>query len=231
MKIGGGSFYFILYLVLFLFFNCIGVENHSNPLKVAMEIQKAQYILDRYPVVPAPALINPDGTPLHDQVNSIYEISQKDGEEIVSLKESSKSLKIFEKDNLEKAVSNFPISFYAPKLTAKEVIEDAEDIDLGLPPKNRTLDSEGKKKRIEEETFQLKKFHTEIRSYIYDASSDELKNMRSNFTLAIAMFAELEAMIKANPEIDKEYFKTLIETIIQSRMLVIDAMTARGVSQ
>ena len=71
---------------------------------------------------------------------------------------SSKSLKIFEKDNLEKAVSNFPISFYAPKLTAKEVIEDAEDIDLGLPPKNRTLDSEGKKKRIEEETFQLKNF-------------------------------------------------------------------------
>ncbi len=48
MKIGGGSFYFILLLVLFLFFNCIGVENHSNPLKVAMEIQKAQYILDRY---------------------------------------------------------------------------------------------------------------------------------------------------------------------------------------
>ncbi len=48
MKIGGGSFYFTLYLVIFLSFNCIGVENHSNPLKVAMEIQKAQYILDRY---------------------------------------------------------------------------------------------------------------------------------------------------------------------------------------
>jgi hypothetical protein len=48
MKISGGSFYFILYLVLFLFFNCIGVENHSNPLKVAMEIQKAQYILNRF---------------------------------------------------------------------------------------------------------------------------------------------------------------------------------------
>ncbi len=55
--------------------------------------------------------------------------------------------------------------------------------------------------------------------------------MRSNFTLAIAMFAELEELLKANPEIDQEYFKTLIETIIQSRMLVIDAMTARGVSQ
>jgi hypothetical protein len=65
MKIGCGNSYFTFYLVLFLSFNCIGVENHSNPLKVAMEIQKAQYILDRYPVVPAPALINPDGTLLY----------------------------------------------------------------------------------------------------------------------------------------------------------------------
>ena len=48
MKIGCGNSYFTLYLVLFLSSNCIGVENHSNPLKVAMEIQKAQYILDRY---------------------------------------------------------------------------------------------------------------------------------------------------------------------------------------
>jgi hypothetical protein len=231
MKISGGIFYFTLYLVLFLSFNCIGVENHSNPLKVAMEIQKAQYILDRYPDVPAPALINPDGTPLHDQVNSIYEISQKDGEDIVSLKESSENLKIFEKKNLEKTVTNFPNLFYAPKLTSKEVIEDAEDIDLGLPPKNRTLNAEEKKKRVEEEIFQLKKFHTEVRSFIYDASPVELKNMRTNFTIAIGVFAELEDLIKANPEIDQEYFKTLVEYIIQSRMLVIDAMSARGVSQ
>jgi len=55
--------------------------------------------------------------------------------------------------------------------------------------------------------------------------------MRTNFTIAIAMFAELEEFIKANPDIDWEYFKTTIEYIIQSRMLVIDAMTARGVKQ
>ena len=55
--------------------------------------------------------------------------------------------------------------------------------------------------------------------------------MRTNFTIAIGVFAELEDLIKANPEIDQEYFKTLVEYIIQSRMLVIDAMSARGVSQ
>jgi hypothetical protein len=36
--------------------------------------------------------------------------------------------------------------------------------------------------------------------------------------------------IKANPEID-EYFKITSECTIQSRMLVIDAMTARGIVQ
>jgi hypothetical protein len=45
---------------------------------------------------------------------------------------------------------------------------------------------------------------------------------KTNFTMAIA--------IKANPEID-EYFKITSECTIQSRMLVIDAMTARGIVQ
>jgi hypothetical protein len=68
----------------------------------------------------------------------------------------------------------------------------------------------------------MKYFHKEARSFIYDASPKELQNRRTNFTMAIA--------IKANPEID-EYFKITSECTIQSRILAIDAMTARGIVQ
>jgi hypothetical protein len=76
----------------------------------------------------------------------------------------------------------------------------------------------------------VKYFHKEACSFIYDASPAELKNRRTNFAMEIAMFAELEDSLKANPEID-EYFKTTSEYTIQSRILVIDAMTARGIVQ
>lgn len=53
--------------------------------------------------------------------------------------------------------------------------------------------------------------------------------MRTNLTLAIAMFAELEDYLKANSEIEWEYFQTVLECNQQTRMLVIDAMLAKGV--
>jgi hypothetical protein len=220
--------YFIGFLVLL---NCLGVDKQSKPLMIAAAIQKAQSVMDRYPVETPPPLVYPDGTPLHDSVNSVYQISTKDGEDIVSFKESAETLKVLERENIEKIVTDFPKLFFAPKLTPQEVIDDAEDVDLGLPPKDRTLTADEKKKRIEEEILQLKLFHKETRSFIYDATPDELKNMRTNFTMAIAMFAELEDFLKANPDIDWEYFKTTIEYTIQSRMLVIDALTARGIVQ
>jgi len=231
MRFNFRKFYLIGFSGFLILINCLGVDKHSKPLILAAAIQKSQSVIDRYPVEHPPPLVNPDGTPLHDAVNSAYQISVKDGEDIISFKESAETLKVLEEENIKKIVADFPKLFYAPKLTPQEVIDDAEDIDLGLPPKDRSLDEEGKKQRIEEEILQLKRFHAEARSFIYDASPSELQNMRTNFTMAIAMFAELEEFIKANPDIDWEYFKTTIEYIIQSRMLVIDAMTARGIEQ
>jgi hypothetical protein len=231
MKYSFRKFLLFCFSTFLLLLNCLGVDKNSKPLMIAAAIQKAQSVMDRYPVETPPPLVYPDGTPLHDSVNSVYQISTKDGEDIVSFKESAETLKVLERENIEKIVADFPKLFFAPKLTPQEVIDDAEDIDLGLPPKDRTLTTDEKKKRIEEEILQLKLFHKEARSFIYDASPAELKNMRTNFTMAIAMFAELEDFLKANPEIDWEYFKTTIECTIQSRMLVIDAMTARGIVQ
>jgi len=193
--------YFIGFLVSL---NCLVVDKQSKPLMIAAAIQKAQSVMDRYPVETPPPLVYPDGTPLHDSVNSVYQISTKDGEDIVSFKESAETLKVLERENIEKIVADFPKLFFAPKLTPQEVIDDAEDIDLGLPPKDRTLMADEKKKRLEEEILQLKLFHKETRSFIYDATPDELKNMRTNFTMAIAMFAELEDFLNANPDIDWE---------------------------
>lgn len=178
--------------------NCVGVDKNSKKLLVPIVIDQSQSVIDRYPVDKPPALLNPDGTPLHPIVDQTGNPSQ---------------------------TMITPVNIYA--ISSK----DAEDIDLGLPPKDRSLTDEEKKKRIDDEIFLVKKFHTEIRSFIYDASPAELNNMRTNFTLAIAMFAELEDSIKANSEIDQQYFKAIIEYTIQSRMLVIDAMVARGISQ
>ncbi|MCX7999189.1 MAG: hypothetical protein N3A69_09610, partial [Leptospiraceae bacterium] len=168
--------------------------------------------------------------PLEDSAQNPYAISIKDAEDILYLLESAKESEIFEKENLEKITKNFSKFFYAPRLTPNELIEDSEDIDLGIPPKDRSLTKEQKKKRLEEEILQTKYFHTQARSFIYDATPDELRNMRTNLTLAIAMFAELEDYLKANSEIEWEYFQTVLECNQQTRMLVIDAMLAKEVS-
>ena len=67
-----------LYLIGFsgflILINCLGVDKHSKPLRLAAAIQKSQSVIDRYPVDHPPPLVNPDGTPLHDAVNSAYQI-------------------------------------------------------------------------------------------------------------------------------------------------------------
>ena len=75
--------------------------------------------MDRYPVETPPPLVYPDGTPLHDSVNSVYQISMKDGEDIVSFKESAETLKVLERENIEKIVADFPKLFFAPTDTAR----------------------------------------------------------------------------------------------------------------
>ncbi|HMZ62091.1 MAG TPA: hypothetical protein PL048_25190, partial [Leptospiraceae bacterium] len=112
-----------------------------------------------------------------------------------------------------------------------QVIEDAEDADLGLPPKDRSLTDSEKQKRVQEETERVQKFHVEIRSFIYDATPDELKNMRTNLTLAIAVHGRLGEYIIGLSSAEQLYFKKIIEYNIQSRTLVIDAMTAGGIKQ
>jgi hypothetical protein len=226
-----------------LVIHCLGVDKNSKTLLIPLEMSKSQAVIDNYPVDKPPALMNPDGTPLHQPINNpsntsdsisvinIYAITSKDGEDIVAFKESANSLKVLDIETKEKMVADFAKLFYAPKLNAQEVIDDAEDIDLGIPPKDRSLTDEQKQKRIQDEILLVKNFHAEIRSFIYDASPEELKNMRTNFTIAIATFAELEDSLKANPDIDQQYFKTIIEYTIQTRMLVIDAMIARGIQQ
>ncbi len=178
-------------------------------------------------------MVNPDGTPLHPAVEekNIYEISIKDGEEIAEFEETAATQKLLEKENMAKAMSDFQRFFYYPNLTSARVIEDAEDADLGLPPKDRSLTDSEKQKRVQEETERVQKFHAEIRSFIYDATPDELKNMRTNLTLAIAVHGKLEEHFGGLETEEKLYFKKIIEYNIQSRMLVIDAMTVRGTKQ
>ena len=53
---------------------------------------------------------------------------------------------------MSKAMSDFQKFFYYPNLTSAQVIEDAEDADLGLPPKDRSLTDSEKQKRVQEET-------------------------------------------------------------------------------
>ncbi|HNM05336.1 MAG TPA: hypothetical protein PKK05_20650, partial [Leptospiraceae bacterium] len=77
----------------------------------------------------------------------------------------------------------------------------------------------------------VQKFHSEIRGFIYDATPDELKNMRTNLTLAIAVHGRLGEYIIGLSSAEQLYFKKIIEYNIQSRMLVIDAMTAGGIKQ
>lgn len=108
--------YFIGFLVSL---NCLGVDKQSKPLMIAAAIQKAQSVMDRYPVETPPPLVYPDGTPLHDSVNSVYQISMKDGEDIVSFKESAETLKVLERENIEKIVADFPKLFFAPTDTAR----------------------------------------------------------------------------------------------------------------
>lgn len=77
----------------------------------------------------------------------------------------------------------------------------------------------------------MKQFHLFARSSIYKANPTELRNIRTNLTLAVATYALIEEYLEQNPEIDPTYFRTAMELTIQSRMLVIDAMTARGIQQ
>ena len=72
-----------------------------------MSINRTQSILDKLQVAIPVALLNSDGSPLHPPIDhtqnrNIYAISTKDGEDILSMQESSKPLKILEKENLEK---------------------------------------------------------------------------------------------------------------------------------
>ena len=201
-----------------------------------MSINRTQSILDKLQIAIPVALLNSDGSPLHPPIDhtqnrNIYAISTKDGEDILSMQESSKPLKILEKENLEKIIKDFPRMLYAPKRTDAEIIEDAEDSDLGIPPKDRSLSEEEKKKRLEDEIMGMKQFHLFARSSIYKANPTELRNIRTNLTLAVATYALIEEYLEQNPEIDPTYFRTAMELTIQSRMLVIDAMTARGIQQ
>jgi hypothetical protein len=235
----------ILILGIFLFVvNCLGVDRNSKDLLIAFAISNTQTVLNNNPVEKPPALLNPNGTPLHPPApvttapitatvseKNIYDISTVDGEAIADIVGSEIALKVLEKKNIDKVVSEFPRIIYAPKLTSQDVIDDAEDIDLGIPTKDRSLSNDEKQKRIQDELILVRGFHTETRSFIYNATPEELRTMRINFTLAIAMYGKLEDSIKANPEIDQQYFQTIIEYTIQSRMLVIDAMVARGISQ
>ena len=219
-------------LVVLLLANCLGVSRSKAVIAAAAQL-KAQSVLDANPVSRPPALVNPDGTPLHPAVDekNIYEISVKDGEEIAEFEETAATQKLLEKENMAKAMSDFQKFFYYPNLTSAQVIEDAEDADLGLPPKDRSLTDSEKQKRVQEETERVQKFHAEIRSFIYDATPDELKNMRTNLTLAIAVHGRLGEYIIGLSSAEQLYFKKIIEYNIQSRTLVIDAMTAGGIKQ
>jgi len=220
------------YLVLlFVFQSCLGIDQNSRSFLVVDAMQRFQSVLDANPVESPPPLRTEDGSLLHPPVTSIYGISEKDAEQIADFLESAKESKVLEPGDLQKIVTDLPKILTSPKRTPKEVIEDAEDIDLGLPPRDRSLSDAEYRKRIEEELLQLQGFHRTVRSFIYTATPDELRTMRSNLTLAIASYGILEEYIKNGSEMNQKFFKAGLEHAIQSRMLVIDAMTARGISE
>ena len=56
--------------IVSLVIHCLGVDKNSKTLLIPLEMRKSQAVIDNYPVDKPPALINPDGTPLHQPINN-----------------------------------------------------------------------------------------------------------------------------------------------------------------
>ena len=225
---------FCILLGIASFFNCVAV-NPTKDLKAHMAQVRFLVFLKNLNVVHPPPLLNSDGTPLHPAIEDIspttpesrYTLSSPENVELAELHDQLEKQGLLTSDSIQKNILHFENLVSTKSRTPEEVIEDADDADLGIPPKDRTLTEEEKKKAIENERIQFNAFQAELRSYIYEAKLEELKTLRSNLNYSIYLYSFLEEELKNHSQETQDFFKDSIYLTAQTRMLVIDAILAK----
>lgn len=204
------------HLACLLAIGCLGFNKDSEKLQLFLTTEAARQFSQ-----------TPDNYG-NSSKEAIYSFSDNEITSIVELEKQLTDLKLNEPDIIENSVNGMPEAFYFVRKTDKQIEADVLDWDLGLPPEDRSLNSDQKAQIKKDRLREVDEFFQNMKKQISKADNESLKNIRINTTLAIAAYNKMKDKLKANLEIDQEFVDQNMREHVRVRELAIDEMVKRG---